>query len=114
MTSSAATTSDCGTERPRPEIFDLQITALDPPQLLKSLLETAHFGLIVRVIRIKRHQHAGPPHPFRLLRPRREWPRDCCTREKRGEHAPLHVAELSIFRPCCEREMQQSPWRKLI
>jgi hypothetical protein len=75
----------------RPGIFDLEVTALDPPQLLKTLLEAAHFGLTLKVIGIKRHQHADPPHPFRLLRLRRERPRDCRAAKKRDEHAPLHA-----------------------
>src|ERR1700722_6031176 len=75
----------------RPGIIDLQVTAFDPPQLLKSLLEAPHFGSTLGVIRIKRHQHAYPPHPFWLLRLRREWPRDRRTTEKRDKHAPSHA-----------------------
>jgi hypothetical protein len=41
----------------------------------QRLLECSEPHLIVRIIRIPRHNHADAPHALALLRPRRNGPR---------------------------------------
>src|SRR5262249_49516929 len=75
-------------ERP-PAGNDSDVAAFRPPKLLESLPECGHISLKFRVALGMRHQHADLPHPFALLRARRERP---CHRaaEKRDELAPPH------------------------
>jgi hypothetical protein len=60
------------------------------------LLEGCHAGLRFRVVRHIRHQHADPPHPVRLLRPRRERPSSRAA-EQRYELAPLCMTGKEHF-----------------
>jgi hypothetical protein len=57
-----------------PAILDPQIAALDPTQLLQSLLERHEADLHVGAIRRPDREHADPPHPLGLLRARSERP----------------------------------------
>jgi hypothetical protein len=55
----------------RPTIVDPDVTAGDPAESLQSLLERGQVALSFRIIRTP-HHHRELPHPFGLLRPRRE------------------------------------------
>jgi hypothetical protein len=42
------------------------------------------------------HQHANPPHPFSLLRARRDWPRRDGTTDCPDEIPPFHATPRSL------------------
>ena len=67
------------------------VTAIGPAKVLEALLEGREAGLHFRIIFAKGNQHADPPHPLGLLRPRRERPGRRRAAEKRDEFASLHV-----------------------
>jgi hypothetical protein len=67
--------------------------ALGPAQLLQSLLKRRDAGLPVRTVRDRAHEHADLPHPFRLLRVRRDRP--CC---HAAEEASLRIQEYARVR----------------
>src|SRR5262249_31508242 len=73
-----------------PANVDPDVAALRPPELPESLPECGDEGLSFPVALGKRHQHADAPHPFALLRARRERPRNCCGPEERDEVAAVH------------------------
>src|SRR6516164_4826726 len=73
-----------------PPYVDPQVAAVGPAQLLQSLHERRKAGLSFRIVRCEWREHADAPHPFRLLRPRRERPRDRCATEQRDEGATFH------------------------
>jgi len=79
-----------------PSEIDLQISADRPTQLLqapnKGRSATVHLGVVGTGIR----EHADAPHPFALLRARRERPRRRGAAEQRDELAPLHLRSHSI------------------
>ena len=60
---------------PGPANFYPNILPVHPSELLKSLPEYRHVGLILRVALGSHHQDAEAPHPVALLRPCRERPR---------------------------------------
>ena len=70
----------------RPAIVDPDVAALYPSELPKPVAERGDEGLSFRVALGIPHQHANPPHPAGLLRPRRERPRRR-TAEQRDELA---------------------------
>src|SRR6516164_6801085 len=74
----------------RPAGVHPDIAALCPAELLKSLPQSRDAGLPYRIVRGEWHDHADAPHPFALLRARRERPGDRCAAEKRDELAPRH------------------------
>src|SRR5262249_57788049 len=57
-------------------------------RLRKPLPDRRDVGLFCRIARRKRCKHADPPHPFGLLRARRERPRRCRAAKKGDELAP--------------------------
>src|SRR5262249_21671925 len=62
------------------------VAAFRPPELLERFPKCCDPGLCFRVDLGIAHQHADPPHPLGLLRPRRERP--CCrATEQRDELA---------------------------
>jgi hypothetical protein len=79
----------------------MDIATLRPSQSLKLLskFSEAHFGF--RIIRAKAHQHADAPHPFRLLRARRERPSrgSRSAAEKRDELAPFQRPMSPVLPP---------------
>ena len=89
--------------RRRPASVDPDVAALRPPELLESLPERRDVGLCFRVALGIAHQHADPPHPLALLRPRRKRPRDGRAAEKCDELAPLHVAPRLDSEPSTSR-----------
>ena len=64
--------------------------ALDPAELLKSLVERGDPGLCFQVIVEIAHQHAETPYAFTLLCTGRERPDHCCATDKREELPPPH------------------------
>jgi hypothetical protein len=48
---------------------------IGPTQVPKRLRERGEATHRRRIVFVKRHEHADPPHPAALLRPRRERPR---------------------------------------
>jgi hypothetical protein len=68
---------------PGPTDVDLHIAADAPAQFLQPLQERREAGLPVRIVRGLSREHADPPHPLALLRPRRDRPRSRPA-EKRG------------------------------
>src|SRR5215469_5185366 len=59
---------------PSPSIVDMDVTSLGPTEFAKSLPKQSRARLPVRIVLTSRYQHADPPQPFGLLRPRRERP----------------------------------------
>src|SRR5437870_1808881 len=51
-----------------PADFEAQVAAIDPAQLLQSLLERCDPGFALRVVGGHVHQHTDPPHRLGLLR----------------------------------------------
>jgi hypothetical protein len=74
-----------------PADVDAKVAAGRPARLLKGLFEYSDADLRVRIALGKRKQHADPPHPIDLLRPRRERPRHRAA-ENRDELSPPHGA----------------------
>src|SRR5262249_3069076 len=68
-------------------LVDWQVAALVPTELAQRLLEgrEASYGVWIVIHRID--EHADPPYPVRLLRPRIERPRDCRAADERDELA---------------------------
>jgi hypothetical protein len=52
----------------------MDVTALGPAELAKSLPKHSRARLPVRIVLTSRYQHADPPQPFGLLRGRSERP----------------------------------------
>src|SRR5262245_23154911 len=73
-----------------PTEVDSQVAAHRPTELLQPLQERCEASLVVGIVRIPRHEHTDPPHPLRLLRARREWPRGRRSADQRYELAALH------------------------
>ena len=76
-----------------PAKFDPEIAAFRPPQLRERIPERRDLRLRSRIALRKAHQHADQPHPFGLLRTRRDRP---CRRaaEECDELAPPHGLSL--------------------
>src|SRR5215510_14602582 len=72
-----------------PSIVDPNIAILHPSQLLQTFLEGCRPSPDLGIALVQRHQHADAPHPFALLRARRERPRRRAA-VQRHELAPLH------------------------
>src|SRR5262249_14063314 len=72
-----------------PPSFDPYIASGDPARLREPLQERPEPGLLFRVVRGCRHQHADAPHPFALLRARRNRPRGRAAKQ-RDERAAFH------------------------
>jgi hypothetical protein len=47
------------------------------------LYECCNADLFFRIVRCERREHADPPHPIRLPRAHREWPRGRSAAEQR-------------------------------
>src|SRR5262245_13035402 len=77
----------CGV-RSAPSIIDTDAAAVVPAQLLQRLAERLEIVLLLNIFG-ERVEHADPPHPGRLLRARRERPRDSAA-EQRDEIAAVH------------------------
>ena len=62
-----------------------------PTQFLQALVECRKSVLTFWIVRCPVHEHANPPQTFRLLRARRERPRNrCAAAEQRDEVASPH------------------------
>src|SRR5262249_61891503 len=72
-----------------PAVIDAHIAADDPAHLAEPLQEGCVAGLVFRIIRYPRHEHAKAPYARRRLRTRSERP---CRRatEQRDELATRH------------------------
>src|SRR5215471_14988917 len=74
-----------------PAGVDQYIAAHTPAQFLQALVERRKSVLAFWVVRSPVHEHANPPQTFRLLRARRERPRNrCAAAEQRDEVASPH------------------------
>jgi hypothetical protein len=73
-----------------PAGVDTHVTADGPAQQRQRLLERPDAGLPFRIVRGAGHQHANAPHPFALLRTRRDRPRDRRTAKECDEFASFH------------------------
>jgi hypothetical protein len=80
-------------------IVDHKVGTFPPPELLEALHKYRYSTLQFRIALIDVLEHADPPHPFRLLRARRERPHDRRTAKKCDELAPSHVPCVRIT-PC--------------
>src|SRR5262249_33027496 len=80
----------------RPAVLEADVVAFLPAELLHRLPERREprprFGVALGSGR----DDPDPPHPFGLLRPRRERPRGCRAAEQRDELASFHVCNHSI------------------
>src|SRR5450759_4124681 len=74
----------------RPAIVKPDVAFSRPSQLLKAVSDCLGVGLSFRIVFSVHHQYPDVSHPLRLLRARRERPRDRAA-EQRDELAPLHV-----------------------
>src|SRR5262249_43366076 len=94
------------------------IAALDPAQLLQSLLERREADLHARIVRSPGHEHADAAHLLGLLRARRERPRGCCAAEERNEFAPPHVwhglSSLPFWRELMSYSTSRSACRRAV
>src|SRR6516225_9682122 len=77
-----------------PTVFDLEVLALDPAQLMQRLSKNLEAGADIGVVFRDRHQHANPPYPIARLsyRPAR---RDCCPTAEQQQIAALHSINSS-------------------
>ena len=78
-----------------PSVVDAQVSADGPAQRLEPLQECCDARLSFRILCGEGVEHADAPHPFALLRPRRERPR-CSAAEERDEGATFHRCNHSI------------------
>jgi hypothetical protein len=69
--------------------IDLNIAADNPAELLESFPERRGAALSFRIVLRIKHQHADPPHPLALPRPRRYRPRRRAAKQ-RDELAAFH------------------------
>ena len=72
----------------RPTNVEPNVAAIRPATLLKYRAKCRKARLPILVIFRKTHQHADPPYPVALLRPRRERPWNCRAAEHRDKLAP--------------------------
>jgi hypothetical protein len=84
----------------RPTALDPYVAAVGPAQLLQRLHERCHPALRLWIVGSKVHEHADPPHPFGLLRPRRERPRRNRAAEQRHELPPSHAGHGRPLQRC--------------
>ena len=70
-----------------------RIAADAPAEIRQSLCERCDTRRRFRIIRGEVHEHADAPHPLRLLRARRERPRDYRAADHRDELATFHLTE---------------------
>src|SRR5262249_31599278 len=77
-----------------PAVVDPDVLADRPPQLLQTLRKRREAGLRLWIVGLPGHQHTDAPHPFGLLRARRERAR-CRAAEQRDERAPPHSVPSS-------------------
>src|SRR4029077_12012237 len=82
----------------RPTSVDSDVAALCPPKLLERLPEYGNESLPFTVVLAMRHQHTDPPHSVRLLRARRDRPRNRRCTEQSKELATLHYSITSSAR----------------
>jgi hypothetical protein len=73
-----------------PAYVQVRVATIDPAQLHKPLHERTEASAPLRIVLAHIHQHTDPPHPFRLLRARRERPCHRRTAEQCDELATLH------------------------
>src|SRR5262249_9456345 len=86
-----------------PAIFDPDVTAIGPAQLLERIEERRDAGLALTIgLRVTRDQH---PYPPELLRARRKWPRRRAA-EQRDELAAFQLIEL--HHQCRQPEARRS------
>src|SRR5262249_22570086 len=90
-------------------VADLQVAADGPAQLLQPLCQRGDAGRRFRIVGGQVHEHADAPHPFALLRARRERPRSRRTPEQRDERAALHSMTSSVR--CRRRARERSAAR---
>src|SRR5262245_61966110 len=79
-----------------PAIVDANIAADAPAAFLQPLRERGDLGERIRIVRAPAHEHADAPHPFALLRARRERPGSRRAAEQRDELAALYCCGHSI------------------
>src|SRR6516162_3126408 len=80
-----------------PAKFDPQIAAFRPPNVSECLPERSEPGLRFTVALGIGQQHTDPPHPFRLLRARRDCPGSRRATQKRDQLAPPHSITSSAI-----------------
>src|SRR5262249_60389412 len=71
-------------------VGDPHVIAVAPSQFLECLQERRHAPALFRIVFSQVRKHTDPPHPLRLLCPRRKRPRRRSATEQRDELAPLH------------------------
>jgi hypothetical protein len=79
-----------------PTVIDAHIAADDPAQFAEPLQEGCVAGLVFRIIRYPRHEHAEPRYARWLLRACRERPRGRPSYE-RDELAPSWLTEMHLL-----------------
>jgi hypothetical protein len=75
----------------RQAMFDLQVSANRPPQLLEALLKQRCSYLCLRIVGCEWDEHADASHALALLCMSGERPDHYCAAEKCDEVAPLHM-----------------------
>src|SRR5262249_38234967 len=78
-----------------PAVVDTDVLADNPTRFLQTLRKRREAGSSLRIVRRHAHQDADTPHPLRLLRARRERPRDSRAAESQDELAPPHSINSS-------------------
>src|SRR5215475_3946794 len=80
-----------------PAVVDAHISPDDPAQFAEPLEERCIAGLSFGIVRHPGHKHADAPNTLRLLRARRERPRDGRAAEKCDELPPFQLIELHLL-----------------
>jgi len=62
--------------------------------LLQALHERRDAGLPFRIVRGSTHEHADAPHPLKLLRTRRQRPRNRSAADERDERPTFQLTAL--------------------
>jgi hypothetical protein len=70
------------------------VATIGPTQVHKRLSERGVATLRLGIVFVAPHEHADPPHPLALLRPRRKRPRRRRATEEGNELASSHVGVL--------------------
>src|SRR5262249_33868177 len=73
----------------RPAVLEVDVAAIDPPELFELSAKCCIPGLRFNVGLGKGVEHCNAPYALSLLRPRRNWPRRRAA-EQHDEVAPVH------------------------
>src|SRR5262249_24424527 len=101
-TSGASATNSAAIGVVSQPIVHSHIVAVCPAQLLQPLQERRDADRRLGAARREIHHHPDSPHPFRLLRRRRERPSECCGAEQRHKISSFQRI-VHVVLPGCNR-----------